>query len=114
MLKRTTLSYSMADNEVTFRLNPKVYHREAVYGTALVFTSRCYVFLSGAANRLAVTLQGKEPHDAEKLRALAGDFHNELLNQTLRWMVGQVNRKTKEAIITQALFAAHSPTAKSR
>lgn len=97
-------------NEISFRFDTRAYHREALYGASLVFTDRAFVYLEKQGKeRLIVTLQGKSPLPKERLNALAGEFHNELLNQTLRWMVAKHNRKTKEAIQAQALFSAHTP-----
>jgi His-Xaa-Ser system protein HxsD len=101
------LKARLGGNQAVFTVDKNVYRREAIYGTALVFTNRCHVYLaSRGRGAVIVTLEGKEPLDDARLRELAGEFHNELLNQTLRWMVGRQNKKTKEAIILQALFAA--------
>lgn len=105
-------SLDQARNEVTFLFGLKIYRKEALYGAGLVFSDRAFVYLEAKGRSgLAVTLQGKKPMAQEQLSALAGEFHNELLNQTLRWMVAKHNRKTKEAIVAQALFAAHTPKA---
>ena len=107
-------AYDLPQNEVAFEYDARAYHREAVYGTALVFTTQCYTFLEGGARgRARVVLQPKQPCDEQGLSRLAGEFHNELLNQTLRWMVAKHNKKTKDAIIAQALFAARSPSKKT-
>ena len=103
-------------NEIGFVLNTKTYRKEALYGAGLVFSDRAFVFLEpNGPHRLKITLQSKKPAERSSLSALAGEFHNELLNQTLRWMVARYNKKTKEAIQTQALFAAHpQPKAAAR
>ena len=96
-------------NEISFFFNTNIYRKEALYGAGLVFSDRAFTFVEPKGpHRLKITLQLKNPAQQESLRALAGEFHNELLNQTLRWMVARHNKKTKEAIQTQALFAAHA------
>jgi His-Xaa-Ser system protein HxsD len=96
-------------NEVAFDFDTKVYRREALYGTGLVFTDRAFVYVQRrGAGRLTVTLQGKKPLTAGQLNEVAGEFHNELLNQSLRWLVARHNRRTKEAIQTQALISART------
>lgn len=96
-------------NEISFAFDSRAYHKEALYGAALVFTSRCYAYLKNQGRSgLLVTLQGKQTMDEDGLTRLAGEFHNELLSQTLRWMVAKHNKGVKGAIITQALYAAHS------
>ena len=95
-------------NEISFSFDTRVYRKEALYGAALVFTGQAYVYMTHAGREtLSVSLQSKIPASAGKLQGLAGEFHNELLNQTLRWMVSQHNKVAKNAIITQALYAAH-------
>lgn len=97
------------EREVSFLLSTKAYHREALYGASLVFTPRAFVFMEpGGRSRLRITLKAKQPAGKSVLEELAGEFHNELLSQTLRWMVAKHNKKTKEAIEMQALFAAHT------
>ena len=103
-------SYDLARGEISFQYDARAYHREAVYGTALVMTPRCYVYLEGGrAGQARVVLESKEGADEAKLRALAGEFHNELLNQTLRWIIAKNNKRTRDAIVTQALYAARGP-----
>ncbi|MDE2238120.1 MAG: His-Xaa-Ser system protein HxsD, partial [Elusimicrobia bacterium] len=84
----------------------RAYHKEALYGAALVMTDRCYAYVQSSRGGLLVTLRGKRPLGAEGLESLAGEFHNEMLSQTLRWMVAKRNKKVRDAIVTQALFAA--------
>jgi len=99
---------SQKKSEISFVFNVKTYRKEALYGAGLVFSDRAFVFVEASGpQRLKITLQSKKPAERESLRALAGEFHNELLSQTLRWMVARHNKKTKEAIQAQALFAAH-------
>ena len=96
-------------SEISFIFNVKTYRKEALYGAGLVFSDRAFVFVEpNGPYHLRITLQSKKPAERESLRTLAGEFHNELLSQTLRWMVARHNKKTKEAIQAQALFAAHA------
>jgi len=97
------------NSEIGFIFNLKTYRKEALYGAGLVFSDRAFIFVEpNGPHHLRITLQSKKPAGREFLCALAGEFHNELLSQTLRWMVARHNKKTKEAIQAQALFAAHA------
>lgn len=107
-------AYDLVRREVAFRYDSRAYHPEAVYGAALVMTPRCYAYMESGSPR-RVILKAKAPSATEaELEALAGEFHNELLNQTLRWMVAKQNRRTKDAIVAQALFAARSPRKRAK
>jgi His-Xaa-Ser system protein HxsD len=97
----------LSNNERAFRFDTRAYHKEALYGAALVVTKQCYAYLEKTGfSFLRVTLRAKEVLGEEGLKRLAGEFHNELLSQTLRWMVAKQNKKVREAIVTQALYAA--------
>lgn len=97
--------------EISFAFESGAYRKEALYGAALVFSDRCYVYVEkDSKKRTTVVLKGKKNMRTEDLESLAGEFHNELLSQTLRWMVARHNRKTREAIEIQALYAARGGT----
>lgn len=99
-----------AENEISFLFDSKAYRKETLYGAALVLSDQCYVYAQSQKNGgMKVTLKGKKPLSPDDLKRLAGEFHNELLAQTLRWMVARHNRKTREAIELQALYAAQAP-----
>ncbi len=96
--------------EISFLFDSKAYRKETLYGAALVFSNECYVYVQSLKKRaLMVTLKGKKRLGEEDLKSLAGEFHNEMLAQSLRWMVARHNRKTREAIELQALYAAQAP-----
>lgn len=106
---------NIADNEISFLFDSKAYRKETLYGAALVFSNECYVYVQSLEKRaLKVTLKGKKRLGEEDLKSLAGEFHNEMLAQSLRWMVARHNRKTREAIELQALYAAQVPRRVSR
>ena len=105
---------NLIKNEISFVFDTRSYHKEALYGAALVLTGQCYAYLKSQGRAgLLITLKGKNKLDEAGLTRLAGEFHNELLSQTLRWMVAKQNKKVKEAIVTQALYAARRPPPRS-
>ncbi len=96
----------------TLRAEPGVYPLEALYGAAYVFIDRCFVFLDRPSEeRWAVTLSLKKPgeNDGEKLRALVGEFANELLACAWRSQLTELNRATVEAVAVQAMSGALGP-----
>lgn len=97
---------------VTLRADAGVYPLEALYGAAYVFIDRCFVLLDRPSeDRWAVTLSLKKPgdEDGEQLRALVGEFGNELLACAWRAQLTEVNRATVEAVAVQAMSGALGP-----
>lgn len=96
---------------VLLEVDPSIYPLEAIYGAAYIFIDRCYVFLDKPAEgAIRVTLQTKEPDpDPEALRALVGQFSNELLSCAWRRQITEENRTLIEAVTAQALAGAMGP-----
>ncbi len=92
-------------------LDEGLYPLEAVYGASYIFIDRCYVLLDRpAAGRLRATLSPKKPGAAEAdLRALAGEFANELLSCAWRHKITQENRALIEQVTVQAIGGAMGP-----
>lgn len=94
-------------DRVTVTLDRTLYPLDAVYGAAYVFIDRCYVLLDAPApERLQVELRGRSPLSESELRALAGEFGNELLTQVWRQQTVQNNRLVIETITAKALSGA--------
>jgi His-Xaa-Ser system protein HxsD len=87
------------------------YPLEALYGAAYVFIDRCYVLLDKPEpGRFRVTLAPKRPAgDEPALRALVGEFANELLSCAWRHRITQENRAVIESVTMQALAGAMGP-----
>ncbi|MBU1499806.1 His-Xaa-Ser system protein HxsD [Patescibacteria group bacterium] len=85
----------------------KIYPLEAIYGAAYVFLNRAYIFLDEKKKgEILITLKPKEKMADKQLKALSGEFHNELLNYSLRNQISQNNRKLREYIVSRALIGA--------
>ncbi len=97
-------------NLVALQVDTEVYSKEAVFGAAYIFIDRCYVLLDApAANRISVTLRGKDALSEEGLDALAGEFFNELIAQTLRDMVCAQNSSLLTTVVGRVMSAAAGP-----
>ncbi|KKS25988.1 MAG: hypothetical protein UU87_C0005G0015 [Parcubacteria group bacterium GW2011_GWA2_42_11] len=95
-----------AAEKIKLIIDLKIYPLEAVYGAAYVFVDRAYLFLEPAGNnKVAITFQLKSGANG-KLPAIAGEFNNELLNYAFRLNLAKENKKIRQYIIEQALFAA--------
>ena len=100
-----------ADGSVTVTVDAALYPLEALYGAAYIFIDRCYVLLDRPAEgRWSVSLASKKGDaSAEALRAMVGEFANELLSQAWRLKIVEENRAVIEAVTTQALAGAMGP-----
>ncbi|MBI5241255.1 MAG: His-Xaa-Ser system protein HxsD [Elusimicrobia bacterium] len=103
----------MADSAtkgLSLDIDTGVYSMDAVQAAAYTFTDRAYVRITRrGAKGVSVSLQPKAK-DADA-QALAGEFHNELLHETLRRKVSDSNKKIREFIVTKALVSAQVPSA---
>lgn len=100
-----------ADGGVTVTLDAALYPLEALYGAAYIFIDRCYVLLDRPAEGTwSVCLAPKKGEaSSEALRAMVGEFANELLSQAWRLKIVAENRAVIEAVTTQALAGAMGP-----
>lgn len=97
-----------AEAAVHMHVDEALYPLQAVYGAAYVFLDRCYVFLDRPAStqiRVTLTARGGQA-DPGALRALIGEFANELLSCAWRHQITQDNRVLLETVTTQAVAGA--------
>ena len=96
---------------VTIRIEADLYPLGALYGAAYIFIDRCYVLLGRPdPAHLSVALAWKKGVPPEgALRALAGEFMNELLSCAWRAKINEENRAVIEAVTTRALSGAMGP-----
>lgn len=92
-------------------LDEGVYPLEAIYGACYTFIDRCYVLVDRPeAGRFRVVLSPKSGEaDEPTLRALLGEFANELLSCAWRHQITRDNRATIEAVTMQAIAGAMGP-----
>jgi His-Xaa-Ser system protein HxsD len=102
------LSVDLGASSVTLRVDPATYSLDALYGAAYIFIDRCYVLLDRPQpGRFRAVLAPKTPGAAAPaLRALAGEFANELLSCAWRHKITQENRAVIEQVTTQAIAGA--------
>jgi His-Xaa-Ser system protein HxsD len=95
----------------TLTIDASVYPLSALYGASYIFIDRCYVLLDRPdPAHYRVTLAPKKPGaDAEALRALVGEFANELLSCAWRAQIAEENRALIESVTTSALAGAMGP-----
>jgi His-Xaa-Ser system protein HxsD len=91
---------------LTLSLDVGLYPRDVLYAAAYVFIDRAYVRLDRDGPRYLVHLRGKQALDEATLRAMAGEFGNELLAQALRLRVVRANQRLIEDITGLAIAGA--------
>ncbi len=90
---------------VTVPVDTSLYPIRVIHGAAYVLMDRAYVLLEpGEGTTVNVRLCGKEDLDDAGLRALGGDFANELTNQALRETLDESGAKIREYIIAKSHF----------
>ena len=98
---------SAKDGKLVLRLDKSLYPLDVIYGAAYIFIEKAYVLLGRDGNAVVVEIAAKdEDVDAKALRAMVGEFSNELLSQTLRRRITRENKNILETIVSQALAGA--------
>ena len=101
----------IGEGAVHLRVDAQLYPLEAVYAAAYVFIARCWVLLDKPEpQRIRITLTAKQAGaTADDLRALVGEFGNELLSCAWRHEITKTNRAMIEAVTMQAFAGAMGP-----
>lgn len=98
------LHFSTEAQQVSFTVQESLFPIDAIYGAAYLFVDRCWVYLSRPADaQVGVHLKPK-PDGETDLDALAGEFANELLNQSLRARIGESTATIREYYMARAFF----------
>src|SRR5215467_10578417 len=95
-----------ATSSLTLSLDVGLYPRDVLYAAAYVFLDRAYVLLDRVESRFVVHLRAKRALDETTLRAMAGEFENELLAQALRHQVVDANQRIIEDVVAVAIAGA--------
>ncbi len=107
------VALDLGEAAVQLHVDAALYPLQAIYGAAYIFIDRCYVFLErapGLGDPVRVTLTAKGGQaDAGALRALVGEFANELLSCAWRHQITQDNRVLLETVTMQAIAGAMGP-----
>lgn len=110
MTEPQTEQLDPATSTLTLSLDVDLYSRDVLYAAAYVFIDRAYMLLDREGGRYTVRFRAKQPADEATLRAMAGEFENELLAQALRERVGKANQKIVEDITALAIGGATTST----
>jgi His-Xaa-Ser system protein HxsD len=101
------LGFVLGADDISFEVDESVYPLDAVYGACYLFLDKCFVFLSRAqSGAINVRLTARESATPAALDALAGEFGNELLSQSLRLHLSKATARIREYYTAAALRAA--------
>jgi len=101
------VSVDLGASSVTLRVDPATYSLDALYGASYIFIDRCFVLLDKPDASYRVTLAWKKGEPtADALRALVGEFANELLSCAWRAKISEDSRALIESVTAQALGGA--------
>ena len=111
MEEAADFTYAVGERTVSFALDESLYNRDAIYGTAYLFIEKCFVFLTRPGdNLLGVRLRSRTEATEQELEEIAGEFVNELLNQMVRYQVGESTARIREYYMARAFFASDTQT----
>jgi len=95
-----------ASESLSLPVDTAIYSLEALFRVCYIFTDRCYLFLTPAdeSSVINVFITGKTSDC--NLRAIAGEFSNELINQKVRSDIALETNAIRELIVAQAFAEA--------
>ena len=95
------------DGKLTLSLDKGLYPVDVIYGASYIFIDRAYILLGRSDDAITVQMATKDASASEDvLRAMAGEFSNELLSQALRRRIIKDNKNILETVVSQALAGA--------
>ncbi len=83
-------------------VDPRVYGQRAILGALYWLTDRAYVRLRATASDGFIVEIALKPDSHSDLDSLAGEFHNRLLDESLRVAISEETRGVRELIFAKA------------
>jgi His-Xaa-Ser system protein HxsD len=98
---------SSSDGKLVLSLDKGIYPLDVIYGASYVFIDRAYILLGKVDDKTTVEITAKIASTSEDaMKAMVGEFGNELLSQALRKKITRDNQQILETIVSQALAGA--------
>ena len=111
MSTELSFGYTVDGRNVFLEIDESLFPLDAVYGTCYIFINQCYVFLQRAEDKkIVVRLRAKQESSEDALEALVGEFSNELLNQVLRFKIGESTSQIREYTMARAFVSTPAQT----
>ena len=72
-------NFEIKDGRIVVSVNPKIYHLDAIFSAAYIFTDKNYIILDGnPEEEIIVEIKPKEK--TGEMEKIANEFNNELVN----------------------------------
>lgn len=92
-------------NKAVFYLNSKIYKLSCIMKAGFNFIDDFYLFFDYEnEDTIRVDFKSKESRAIEEIKKIVGEFHNELLNQSIRYKVSKETKNVRELILGRALY----------
>jgi len=100
-------NFVIKDNQLTIKVNAKIYPIEAVYSAAYVFLDRAYIVLDGDPNsEILVNMKLKQEGSLDEI---GNEFNNELLTYADYLARSKATIKIRETLLQRALLVGEQP-----
>jgi len=93
-------------------VDPSLYSQTAIQKTAYWFTDRCYLYLVNRSSLIEVEFRFKQEKSTDDLKALCGQFLNNLLDQAVRQKVLEETSSIRDTLVKKAFFDAKASLTK--
>lgn len=96
------------NNIIKITLNSRIYNLEAILSTCYTLIDRAYFFLDSERNgrNIIISIKIKHKISQEIKQQFKDRFMNELLYNSLRYIVSKNNKKIREYIVGSALYGS--------
>lgn len=100
------------NKEIIYTIDLDIYPLKTIYAASHIFTDRAFILLKRSSKeKVTVHIKMKGGADTDRggtmikrLKLLAGEFNNEILNQALRDSVSSNNKLIREYIVLSAVL----------
>ncbi len=98
-------------NGIEIKVDAAVYPLEVIKAACYGFTDRAHIRITkSSGGQTSIEATPKQSLTDPQKQELSGEFHNELIHQSLRIQISRANQKIREYIVTKALVSAQQPS----
>ncbi len=91
------------DNQILLKLDNSIYEKEAVLAASYKMTNLCFIVVKPLENnQLGVYFEAKNSQSEDKLKTIAKNFCNEVLDQQTRLDVEKQYGNIRDLLVKQA------------
>ncbi len=101
----STILIEESESVVRLSVNTSLYTEDAIFRTCYAFTDRCSVLVDRLDHE-HVLVELRKREESASLKALGGEFANELVNQRVRAEVASETKLIRDLIVSQAFAEA--------